>query len=1035
MRVSALFSILLSVAFPAAAGSVYIERIDDPQAQYLTRDAFGVHADGKGDDTEAIQTAINKVQETTGQGILFIPEGRYRISRTIFVWPGIRVIGYGKTRPVMILAPNTAGYQKGVADMFFYAAYRPGQTRSAALSAFPGTAPVAVFRGPETPPGPVPPTRTMPDANPGTFYSAMSNVDFEIGDGNAGAVAIRFHAAQHSYIAHIDFHTGSGLAGLHDIGNEGEDLHFYGGRYGILTRKPSPAWQFTLLDSTFEGQREAAIRENEAGLTLVHNTFRNVPTAVMIDRDYSDDLWIKDSVFENISGPAIVISNEKSRMTHINAENVVCRNVPVFAKFRESGVELSGAAPIYEVKTLAHGLTLKGEGLPGSVETKYETAPLNAMPEPKPNVLAAVPQPSEWFNLRTAGAKGDGKTDDTAAIRKAVAEHRVVYVPSGYYILSDTIALRPDTILIALHPDQTQFALADRTPAFQGPGAPKPLLETPAGGRNIVTGLGLFTNGINSRAVGALWKAGKDSWMIDVRFHGGHGTNDANGRRVNPYNNTHTADPDIHRRWDAQYPSLWIQGGGGTFANIWTPDTYSETGLYISDTEVPGRVFQLSSEHHVRNEIRLRNVANWELYALQTEGESGESAGANSVEIENSRNLTIANYHGYRVCRSYQPFPYAVRISHSSNIRFRNFHVDNNSSIASCDERGENCRQLVRPGKVSYADAIVNETTHRRVRDREFAWLDVTKHPPAIPDLGSSPVLEPGAKIEEVASGFFNVSGGTADGAGNLFFADPRLHRIYKWDAQTRDLTIVRQNPLEPVNLIFDNSGNLIVVSSGGMRETVYSFRPGTPDDQMTVLDRQPARARPAAVPVIPADYWVNGDFRNTLNTETHEYLTLDEMFRTRLTAPKPYQYVSPDGSVFIAANEVFVQGEPYFGTKWTDILMPTGLLKATPGQPFYLTNESDQRTYVGNVNPDGSLADLKVFAYQGGESLARDKAGNVYMAAGEIYVYSRDGKVIGVIRTPDRPTHLVFGGPDRKTLFILSHSSVHSVRTREAGL
>ena len=102
---------------------------------------------------------------------------------------------------------------------------------------------------------------------------------------------------------------------LNDVGNEAEDLHFHGGRYGILTRKPSPAWQFTLIDSTFDGQREAAIRENEAGLTLVHDEFRNVPTAIAIDPHYSDQLWVKDARFENISGPAIVIGNENSRMT------------------------------------------------------------------------------------------------------------------------------------------------------------------------------------------------------------------------------------------------------------------------------------------------------------------------------------------------------------------------------------------------------------------------------------------------------------------------------------------------------------------------------------------------------------------------------------------------------------------------------------------------------------------------------------------------------------------------------------------------
>jgi hypothetical protein len=201
------------------------------------------------------------------------------------------------------------------------------------------------------------------------------------------------------------------------------------------------------------------------------------------------------------------------------------------------------------------------------------------------------------------------------------------------------------------------------------------------------------------------------------------------------------------------------------------------------------------------------------------------------------------------------------------------------------------------------------------------------------------------------------------------------------------------------------------------------------------MIERQPAQARPGMTPVIPVDYWTNGDFSNTLRTDTYEYVTLDEMFRTRMSTRKPYQYVSPDGSVYIPANESFVQGEPYFGHKWTDILMPTGLVKAVPGQTFFVTNEADQRTYSSKVNDDGTLSDLKVFAYQGGESLAQDKAGNVYLAAGEIYVYSPTGEVIELIRAPERPTHLVFGGKDRRTLFILSHSSIYAVRTRTEGM
>ncbi|HSU33790.1 MAG TPA: SMP-30/gluconolactonase/LRE family protein, partial [Bryobacteraceae bacterium] len=82
----------------------------------------------------------------------------------------------------------------------------------------------------------------------------------------------------------------------------------------------------------------------------------------------------------------------------------------------------------------------------------------------------------------------------------------------------------------------------------------------------------------------------------------------------------------------------------------------------------------------------------------------------------------------------------------------------------------------------------------------------------------------------------------------------------------------------------------------------------------------------------------------------------------------------------------------------------------------------------------DGTLSDLNVFAYQGGESLAEDRTGNVYIAAGQIYVYNPTGKLIDVIKVPERPTHLVFGGKDHRTLFILSHSSIYSVRTRAEG-
>ena len=1013
-----LLLILASLTTSTFAASTYPTRLDDPEAVYLTPQEFRVHGAGQRDDSEAVQAAIDKLQSSKGEGIVFIPQGRYRISRTIYLWPGVRLIGYGPQRPVFVLGENTPGYQDGIAYMFFFAGARP---RSGA----------SPYHPPPTPRGTVPPIRNVPDANPGTFYSAISNVDFEIGPGNSGAVAIRFHSAQHSFLSHIDFSIGSGLAGVHEVANEAEDLHFHGGQYGILACKPSPAWQFTLIDSTFDGQREAAIRENEAGLTLVHDEFRNLPTAVSIDPHYSDQLWIKDTRFENITGPAVMISNDASRMTEINFENVLCKHVPIFAKLRESGREFRQLTDTYQVSVFSHGLSLAYPGALAAFQTRFEASPIPVLPPTPAPAIAALPDPAIWVNIHTLGVKGDGVTDDTVALQNAINQHPVLYFPSGRYLLNDTLTLRPDTVLIGLHPSTTQFDLPDGTPGFEGPDAPKPLLLAPPGGVNIVTGLGIFTGGFNPRAVGLLWHAGKNSLVDDVRFLGGHGTNAPDGTRLNPYNSTHSADPNPHRPWDSQYPSLWIDGGGGTFANIWTPDTFAQAGFVVSNTTIPGFVYEVSSEHHVRAEFKFRNVSNWQLYALQTEEESGESQNASSLEIDGSSNLTIANYHGYRVTHMEKPFAYAVRIAGSNNIHFRNVHVDANSSIAVCDASGE-CRQAVRSNKVPFENAIVDQTLNAEVRDREFAWLNISDNQPITANRPVSNLVEKGAQVERLATGFFNISGAAIDRAGQLYFVDAQFQRIYRWSPESRNAIVVSDAPLNPVNLVFDQAGDLIVLSSAGKNLTAYALR----GDSITLLPLEPAVDRPGLTPALPVDYWFNGDFAETLSAaQPYTYTSLQQMFEKGLGTRTTFQFVSPDNTLFIPTNAPIVQGESYFGTKWAPVLEAYGLVKGTAGKPFYATNESEQRTYRGLLNPDGSLSQITTFVEQGGESLAQDADGNIYLAAGQIFVYSSQGKLLGTLDVPARPHDILFGGKDRRTLYLLSDHSIYAVRLRRPGV
>jgi sugar lactone lactonase YvrE len=998
---------LASLVAPVRAQSVFTTRPDDPRAVSVT-----APTDDQTDATGSLQAAVDQAAGAGREGIVFVPSGRYRLTRTLYIWPGVRVFGYGATRPVLLLGANTPGFQTGLGDMIIFAGVNPKDS---------------TFRHgriPFPPPGSVPPNDSIADANSGTFYSAMSNIDFEIGAGNPAAIAIRFHVAQHAFLTHINFHIGSGLAALTQVGNEAEDLHFFGGRYGILTEKTSPAWQFTLLDSTFEGQREAAIREHEADLTLIRDSFRNTPVAIDIDARYSDDLWVKDCSFEDVTQAAVVIGNEKNPTTAIGFENAVLRDVPTFARLRESGKTIAAKAAVYRVSNFTWGLIVPAEGVMGAMGMRYTAAPLAALPAPLPPAIRTLPPVSEWVNVHTLGVQGDGATDDTAAIQAAIDAHRVLYFPSGHYVVRDTLALRPDTVLIGLHPTLTQIDLLDGTLGFQGIGAPRAVLSAPQGGNNILSGFGIFTGGTNSRAVAVLWKAGEDSLIDDVRILGGHGSG------TNPYNNNHTADPDLAKRWDGQYPSIWVtQGGGGAFADIWTPDTFAQEGFYVSWTKTPGHVYELSNEHHVRNEIRFNHVENWDLNAPQTEEEAGESPDSLSLELDWSHHITIANYHGYRVTRSRAPFPAAVRLYNSGDIHFRNVLVNAESGIPDCD--GEGCWTYLRASKYPYEDAIQDVTHHLVVRDRQFAALDIPDHP--APPLAAQPasVLAPGARVDKLADGFFSISGAAVDASGKLYFIDRHEQRIYGWSAQ-QGLTVERDNPLDPVNLAFDRAGDLLVLSSDGAIGTVYAFRPGTPEEGITVLQPQPTQPHPGAHVILPANFWNNGEFRDQLDPHNYTYLTLPEMFARDVQTPRPRQYVSPDGSVVLAAARVLDQGPAdYTGWRFSDNLDTYGFLNAAVGSRVYVASSSEDRTYSARVDADGTLSDLCPFAERGGESVAVDARGHVYVANGQVFVYDPSGRQIGEIDVPERPLQLVFGGSDGRMLFILAHHALYGVQTR----
>jgi sugar lactone lactonase YvrE len=486
--------------------------------------------------------------------------------------------------------------------------------------------------------------------------------------------------------------------------------------------------------------------------------------------------------------------------------------------------------------------------------------------------------------------------------------------------------------------------------------------------------------------------AGAESMINDVRFHGGHGTRIPGQRRR--FGRLGNRDA-----WNSQHASLWVtNGGGGTFKDIWTPSPYASSGMEISDTSTSSRIYAMSIEHHVSNEMVIRNASNWRFYALQFEEEREEGPKALPLEIDHSSNIQFANIFFYRVVSCLVPFPYAVKVSNSSNIRFRNLHCYSNS-------------------KVSFDSTVFNATADVEIRDTELAVLDISGNPvPALPSAHSEAIAD-GAKVEKLAGGFSNIAGAAVDSRGDVYFADAREDSIYRWSQDKHRVELVRKIPQHPVQLAFDKAGNLIVIAYEG-DGTVLSFRPDVNDSEIMSLKPQLAWPRPGMVAMLPVNRWMG-----------------DNGFMQDSTTQKPFHYVSPDGTTFIPAGRNFTTGAVQWGTKLADLLRAFRLAPAMAGQTFYVTNEAELKTWAFKVGTDGTPSEPKLFAQEGGENVAVDAHGNVYIAAGQVLVFNPSGKHIETIEIPQRPICLVFGGKDSKTLFIMARSSLYSIKTRSVNL
>jgi len=186
---------------------------------------------------------------------------------------------------------------------------------------------------------------------------------------------------------------------------------------------------------------------------------------------------------------------------------------------------------------------------------------------------------------------------------------------------------------------------------------------------------------------------------------------------------------------------------------------------------------------------------------------------------------------------------------------------------------------------------------------------------------------------------------------------------------------------------------------NSGWAARVYSIAPNNPDETFKPLSRIATKdAKNMQRIIYPASRW-RGDFDKVV------------------TAMPEYSFLAPD--------QVTIIPETY------DLGRSAALVAVTPGQakPLYIAHENNKTTVRLDVNADGSLTNLTEVYPHGQYSNVTDKAGNLYIADGEIFVYDPSGKEIKRIRLEERPISLAIGGKDFNILFVTTTKSLYGIQ------